>query len=92
MVYYTSDCMFLDFLHRLVVKQENKVSGIRTVSILSLKGGESPYEMGRTQPAILPSIQQIRGRVQCSLRFLDVSKSKHTDGLPSSTSQHGVAW
>jgi hypothetical protein len=65
--------MFLDFLHRLVVKQEHKVSGIRTVSILSLKGGEPLYEMGRTQQAILTSIQQIRDRVQRSLRFLDVS-------------------
>ena len=46
MVYYTSDCMFLDFLHRLVVKKEHKVSGIRTASILSLKGGKPPCEMG----------------------------------------------
>jgi hypothetical protein len=55
MVYYTSDCMFLDFLHRLVVKKEHKVSAIRTVSILRLKGGDLPYEMGLTQHAILPS-------------------------------------
>jgi hypothetical protein len=47
--------MFLDFLRRLVVKKEHKVSGIRTVSILRMKGGEPPYEMGLTQHAILPS-------------------------------------
>jgi hypothetical protein len=56
-VYYTSNCMFLDFLYRLVVKKEHKVSGIRTVSILSLKGGEPTYEMGLKQQAILPSRQ-----------------------------------
>jgi len=57
MVYYNSDCMFLDFRYRLVVKKEYKVSVVRTVSILSLKGGEPPYEVGLTQQAILPRRQ-----------------------------------